>query len=192
MTCNYRGTTVPGAFHAPVQAGSTIRTTWSHDGFGWVHTVGPLMAYMAFCGDDCTSITDIASLKWFKIAEEGLREGYTVGDSNGWFQNDLWENQKTDHWDIVVPKNLKPGKYMVRHEIINLELSPVQFYPNCAQLEVAGEGTSVPGEEFLVQFPGGYSMSGECLFVVTLAEADSRNRSRHCHRRQDQTGKDYG
>lgn len=120
------------------------------------------MAYMASCGDDCTSITDIASLKWFKIAEEGLREGYTVGDSNGWFQNDLWENQKTDHWDIVVPKSLKPGKYMVRHEIINLELSPVQFYPNCAQLEVAGEGTSVPGEEFLVQFPGGYSMSGEC------------------------------
>jgi hypothetical protein len=161
MTCNYHGTTVPGTFHASVEAGSTINATWSHDGFGWVHTVGPLMAYMASCGEDCTSITDIASLKWFKIAEEGLRNGFTVDDPNGWFQNDLWENRNTDHWDIVVPKGLKPGKYMVRHEIINLELAPVQFYPNCAHLDVVGEGASVPGEEYLVQFPGGYSMTGE-------------------------------
>lgn len=118
------------------------------------------MAYMASCGDDCTSIADIGSLKWFKIAEEGLRDGYAIGNEDGWFQNDLWENRRTDHWDVVVPKNLKPGRYMIRHEIINLELSPVQFYPNCAQLEVSGSGSSVPGEEFLVKFPGAYSTSG--------------------------------
>ena len=48
---------------------------------------------------------------------------------------------------------------MVRHEIINLELDPVQLYPNCAQVEVLGSGVEVPGEEFLVQFPGGYRLS---------------------------------
>ena len=160
MTCNYKGAAVPGGLHASVKAGGTIRTTWSHDGFGWAHTIGPLVAYMSSCGDDCTSIKDIGSLKWFKIAEEGLRTGYAIGDLDGWFQNDLWENRRTDHWDIVVPENLKPGRYMIRHEIIMIELSPVQFYPNCAQLEVTGSGSSFPGEEFLVQFPGAYSLSG--------------------------------
>lgn len=161
LTCNFKGTTVPGTFHAPVQAGDTIRTTWVEDGFGWPHTLGPLVAYMASCGDDCTTISNPETLKWFKIAEEGLREGHAIGDKEGWFQNDLWESQKTDHWDVVVPKNLKPGRYMIRHEIIMIELSPVQFYPNCAHLEISGSGLSVPSEEFLVQFPGAYSLSGQ-------------------------------
>lgn len=192
MTCNYRGSTVPGTFHAPVQAGGIIRATWAHDGFGWVHSVGPVLAYMASCGEDCTTVSDIANLNWFKVAEEGLREGFLVGDDKGWFQNDLWENQITDHWDIMVPKNLKPGRYMVRHEIINLELAPVQFYPNCAHLEVLGGGSSVPGDEFLVKFPGGYKTTGQycrenfetslkALSVTVLIYADKSNRSWYCN-----------
>ncbi|KAF2712316.1 lytic polysaccharide monooxygenase [Pleomassaria siparia CBS 279.74] len=173
ITCNYKGATVSGAFHAPVQAGATISTTWSHDGFGWVHTIGPLTAYLASCGDDCTSIVDIANLEWFKIAEEGLREGYAVGNEDGWFQNDLWENRRTDHWDVVVPVGLKPGRYMVRHEIINLQLSPVQFYPNCAQLEVSGSGSSVPSEEYLVKFPGAYSMSDPGIAISGKVSGDN-------------------
>lgn len=166
ITCNYHGIPVTGAYHAPLPAGATISATWAHDGFGWVHTVGPMMAYMASCGDDCTSISNIADLSWFKIAEEGLREGYTVGQSEGWFQYDLWENQKAMWWDIVVPKTLRKGKYLLRHEIVNLELSPVQFYPNCAQVEVTGDGDEVPGEEYLVKFPGAYSVTGEFLWCL--------------------------
>jgi hypothetical protein len=49
---------------------------------------------------------------------------------------------------------------MVRHEIVNLELDPVQFYPNCAHFEVSGDGEGVPGGEYLVKLPGGYSVSG--------------------------------
>ena len=128
-----------------------------------MHTVGPITAYLAACGADCNDIPDITSLSWFKIAEEGLRDGFAVGEEDGWFQNDIWENRRTDHWDVVVPKSLKPGRYMVRHEIINLELDPVQFYPNCAALEVVGEGESVPGEEYLVKFPGAYKLTGKCL-----------------------------
>ena len=93
ITCNNKGNTVPGSYHASVAAGGTIRTTWksADTGFGWVHTLGPVVAYMAACGDDCTTITDTGNLKWFKIAEEGLRDGYAVGELDGWFQNDLWE-----------------------------------------------------------------------------------------------------
>ncbi|KAK8033892.1 glycoside hydrolase family 61 protein [Apiospora marii] len=174
MTCNFRGAAVPDAYHAPVTAGSRISASWNEDGFGWVHTVGPLMAYMAACPDSedgCTSLstTDIADLDWFKIAEEGLREGKAVGEKAGWFQWDLWENQVTDRWDgVVVPKSLRPGKYLIRHEIVNLELSPVQFYPDCAQLDVRGEGDSVPTAEYLVKFPGGYSATGECILPSPL------------------------
>lgn len=53
----------------------------------------------------------------------------------------------------------------MRHEIINLELSPAQFYPNCAALEIGGAGESVPGVEYLVKFPGAYKVTGECLLV---------------------------
>jgi hypothetical protein len=172
MTCNYHGTTVPGAYHAPIRAGSTISASWNSNQFGWVHTVGPMFAYMASCGEDCSAITDIGNLEWFKIAQEGLRDGFLVGDDNGWFQNDIWEDRNTDHWDIVVPKNLKPGKYMVRHEIVNLELAPVQFYPNCAQLDVSGEGESVPGEEYLVKFPGGYKMTDPGIAIAGKIKQD--------------------
>lgn len=116
---------------------------------------------MASCGEDCTTIADTASLKWFKVAEEGLRAGYAVGEADGWFQNDLWENRRTEYWNVTVPKGLKAGRYMIRHEIMNLELNPVQFYPNCAHLEVKGEGSLVPNEEYLVQFPGAYKLSGK-------------------------------
>jgi hypothetical protein len=40
------------------------------------------MAYMADCGADCTTITDIASLQWFKIAQEGLRDKFSVDQPN--------------------------------------------------------------------------------------------------------------
>ncbi|KAJ4300815.1 hypothetical protein N0V90_002903 [Kalmusia sp. IMI 367209] len=168
LTCNFKGITLPGAFHAPVQAGSSIRVTWvSVDGFGWPHTLGPVLAYMADCGGDCAAVTDTATLKWFKIAEEGLRPGFAIGEEDGWFQNDLWENRRTEYWNVTVPKNLKPGKYMIRHEIIMLELSPIQFYPNCAHLEVAGDGLGVPSGDYLVQFPGAYKLSGEyILFLI--------------------------
>ncbi|KAF1947550.1 glycoside hydrolase [Clathrospora elynae] len=166
LTCNYHGTPVPGAFHAPVRAGSTIRTSWNQNSFGWVHTVGPVIAYLASCpGGDCSTIANIADISWFKIAEEGLRKGFALGGPRGL-------NTRTDYWDVVVPLGLKPGKYMVRHEIINLELAPVLFYPNCAQLEVQGEGESFPADNFLVKFPGAYSTSDPGIAISGKVKQD--------------------
>jgi hypothetical protein len=75
----------------------------------------------------------------------------------------LWANRKRDRWDVVVPTGLRPGKYLVRHEIVDLELIPVQFYPNFAQVEVDGEAVGVSGEEYLVKFPGAYNVTGKCV-----------------------------
>jgi cellulase len=49
-----------------------------------------------------------------------------------------------------------------------IQADPAQFYPECAQLQVLGEGTAFPNEEDLVAFPGAYNSSGkfDCLFKV--------------------------
>lgn len=60
--------------------------------------------------------------------------------------------------DYTIPSCLKPGYYLVRHEIIALhaayEYPGAQFYPGCHQLKVTGSGNTTPTS--LVGFPGAY------------------------------------
>jgi hypothetical protein len=121
-----------------------------------------MLAYMANCGGDCSK-ADPAELKWFKIGEQGLRPGYTLNEGAGWPQGDMSgpAGKPKPGWTLTIPKSLKPGNYMIRHELIMLELMPPQFYPDCAQLTVEGDGTAFPSEEYLVKFPGAYKMTGK-------------------------------
>jgi cellulase len=68
---------------------------------------------------------------------------------------------------VRTPAGLKPGHYLIRAEMIGLheadasyEKNPMrgaQFYPNCVQIEVAGNGTvELPSG---VSFPGAYKYS---------------------------------
>lgn len=61
----------------------------------------------------------------------------------------------------TIPKCLKPGYYLVRHEIIALHSAysypGAQVYPGCHQLKVTGSGATVPSS--LVSFPGAYKGS---------------------------------
>lgn len=63
--------------------------------------------------------------------------------------------------DYTIPSCLKPGYYLVRHEIIALHAAysypGAQFYPGCHQLKVVGAGSTVPSD--LVGFPGAYSQN---------------------------------
>jgi hypothetical protein len=191
MTCNFNGAAVPSAYHAPVRAGGSIKAQWANNFTWsdrsldfycdpaslnqtcppgavcdfrclynhWYHSHGPLTAYMADCAGDC-SLVEPASLKWFKIAEEGLRPGSVLGAAAGWYQSDLGA-PAVPGWTVTIPKTLKSGNYLIRHEIIMIELMPPQSYPECAQITVTEGGDATPGEEYLVKFPGAYSMSGE-------------------------------
>lgn len=58
--------------------------------------------------------------------------------------------------DVKTPSSLKAGKYLLRHEMINLEPGGAQFFPNCIQLDVSSEGDSLPDESELLAFPGAY------------------------------------
>ncbi|RDL42041.1 Uncharacterized protein BP5553_02020 [Venustampulla echinocandica] len=163
MTCNYDGTATPSSLHAPIEAGSNITAHW--DNFmpnvwpdGWHHADGPLFAYMAACpGDSCEGF-DGSGAVWFKINQLGLKPD--AQDLRGpWIQGDLLlsGNRVPPGYTVTIPKNLKPGKYLIRHEIIMVASIPAQIYPDCAQLTVTGEGTMFPDHDYLVSFPGAYS-----------------------------------
>jgi hypothetical protein len=121
------------------------------------------MIYMADCGGPCDQFDAEAKGKvWFKIAEWGLNEGYDIGSGSlGWDQWDLTQRG----WNVTIPPNLKPGNYLIRHEILMIELWPPQFYPECAQLNVSGTGDKTPSDEYLVSFPGAYSFTDPGIVV---------------------------
>jgi len=125
----------------------------------WYHFQGPILAYLADCDGDCTTV-DPSALKWFKIAESTLKPGHALIDSAGWDQEPLTWSTNNPGWTITIPENLKSGRYLIRHEILYILNKPTQIFPYCAQIEVSGKGTESPDEEYLVKFPGAYKLSG--------------------------------
>lgn len=116
---------------------------------------------MARCTNDDCHTTDSSTLDWFKIGEKGLESG-TI-EKGTWFQKSFsrWDGEPS-LWSEKVPEGLKKGRYLVRHEIISLHSAhKPQFYPECAHLEVSGEGDREPGKEYLVKIPGVWSMDRE-------------------------------
>lgn len=63
------------------------------------------------------------------------------------------------NYKYTIPKCLKAGYYLVRHETIALhsayEYPGAQWYPSCHQIQVTGSGTST-GPSSKVSFPGAY------------------------------------
>jgi hypothetical protein len=134
--------------------------------YSWVHATGPMLVYMAACNGPCDQFEPEGKRVWFKIYETGLKNGGEVDPvsgtridvASGWAWDQIQFANKG--WSITIPKNLKPGNYLIRHEIIMIELMPPQFYPECAHLTVSGDGDKLPSDEELVSFPGAYSMDG--------------------------------
>ncbi|KAF2789143.1 lytic polysaccharide monooxygenase [Melanomma pulvis-pyrius CBS 109.77] len=151
LACNFPG--APAQTSIPITAGENITAVY----YSWVHTVGPMIAWMADCGGDCKTF-DAAGAEWFKIGEKGLLDG-TI-EEGMWFQRAFvnWDGGGS-LWPETVPSSLRPGKYLIRHEIISLHsANKPQWYPECAHLEVKGNGTGFPGKEYMASIPGVYSM----------------------------------
>lgn len=153
----------------PANPGSVFSVQWSGgDGISkWPHNIGPLMTYMAPCGDTPCNEFDAAGAAWFKIDQLGLK---TDGSGN-WSQNDIYEYG--DAYDVTLPQALAPGGYLVRHEIIALhlatEMGGAEFYPMCTQIMVQGSGSGVPNPT--VSFPGAYSDSDPGIFDPHVFDA---------------------
>ncbi|KAF2713703.1 lytic polysaccharide monooxygenase [Pleomassaria siparia CBS 279.74] len=152
LACNFPGT--PAHASIPINAGENITGVYGM----WVHTVGPMLVWMADCSGNCRTF-DADKADWFKIGERGLLEG-TI-EEGMWFQRAFvnWDGGPS-LWTENVPASLKAGNYLIRHEIISLHsANKPQWYPECAHLEVKGSGTKSPGKEYLAKIPGVYSMN---------------------------------
>ncbi|PSN67181.1 endoglucanase B [Corynespora cassiicola Philippines] len=101
-----------------------------------------------------------------KLWHEGKYENNPFPQPGKWSTtSDLAKNG--GHMNVRIPKDLKAGFYLIRAEMIafhegevSYEKNPIrgaQFYPNCVQIEVTGEGTvELPKG---VSFPGAYKYS---------------------------------
>lgn len=133
---------VPGALHIPVRAGTEIALQW----LTWPEShVGPVMDYLARCeGGDCSKV-DKTALKFTKIAQAGLKEGVTWETNwlKAWRVDDFMTRDNFT-WTVTVPRGLKSGAYVLRHEILALhsawEKGGAQAYPQCVNLMVEGDG----------------------------------------------------
>jgi hypothetical protein len=166
LSCNTPGT--PARAYIPITAGQNITAVYAY----WVHTVGPMIAWLAYCANDANDCHtfDSSSADWFKIGQKGLLEGTIEGGT--WFQKSfsMWDGRPS-LWSETIPKTLRPGKYLVRHEIISLHsANKPQFYPECAHLDVRGSGDGFPGKEYLVKIPGVWSMERKCAVLCLVVK----------------------
>ncbi|KAK0657875.1 glycosyl hydrolase family 61-domain-containing protein [Cercophora newfieldiana] len=153
MACNMGRSPVPSAI-AQVRAGSNISFHWSH----WLYShKGPITAWMAPYSGDIANV-NVNELEFFKIAEDTV-------DAAGVWANVRMMNRTNNTWTATIPADIKPGKYIIRHEIVALhfslgtvpgwEMLPVgpQFYMTCFNFQVTGGGDASPEG---VKFPGAY------------------------------------
>jgi lytic cellulose monooxygenase (C1-hydroxylating) len=131
------------ALSATVAAGDSIALHWN----SWPEShKGPVLDYLASCGDADCSTVDKTTLKFFKFNEKGIVDG-TVGSNGLWAADDISEATRFT-WTTTIPASLKPGNYVLRHEIIALhsahELNGAQNYPQCINLKVTGSGSELP------------------------------------------------
>ncbi|KAF4573492.1 Lytic polysaccharide monooxygenase AA9 [Pleurotus pulmonarius] len=141
----------PAPIFATVAAGSQVHLNWTT----WPDShMGPLITYMALAPSDITNWSPGSSAVWFKVHEAGK-----TADGK-WAATDiLTENNSI--YTFTIPPNLRPGQYIIRHEIIALHSAfaypGAQFYPSCIQVQVTGSGTAFPTS--FVSFPGAYTPS---------------------------------
>ncbi|KAK4210159.1 glycosyl hydrolase family 61-domain-containing protein [Rhypophila decipiens] len=126
----------PAQGHASVKAGSKVNLHWNPV---WPEShQGPVIDYMAACNGPCETV-DKSQLKWFKIDGAGH-------DGTTWAADALVANGNS--WLVQIPADLKPGNYVLRHEIIALHgganINGAQSYPQCFNLEVTGSGSNLP------------------------------------------------
>lgn len=139
IICHRDGKNAKG--HAEVAAGSQIFIKWNT----WPDShKGPVLNYLANCGDAGCETVDKTTLKFFKIAEAGLIDGSST--PGVYAADQLIDNGLG--WMVEIPSDIAPGNYVLRHEIIALhsgnQANGAQNYPQCFNLKVTGSGSSKP------------------------------------------------
>lgn len=123
-----------------VEAGNSINLKWTD----WpVSHVGPVLTYLANARGEFSQV-DKVNLLFVKIEEAGLlRNSSNPGKPEGYYAANRLMDQG-DRWTVTIPKNVAPGNYVLRHEIIALmeaaDPNKAQHYPQCINIKVTGNG----------------------------------------------------
>lgn len=129
ITCNIGRdgkNNVPASVSASVAAGSTVKFLWTD----WQSDhPGPIMTYLADCKGSCSSFSGSSGNVWVKIDHAG----YDASQAVPWASKRLPTQNST--WTVTLPSKIKPGEYVLRHEILGLQrtnksayLRPHSFY----------------------------------------------------------------
>ncbi|KAF2833494.1 glycoside hydrolase [Ophiobolus disseminans] len=159
ITCGAAGN-IPAKLSVPVLPGDKVKLKW--DQWGSSHS-GPVMNYLADCGGSCSTFKGDTGTPWVKFDQMA----YDTTKSPPWGSDFLAKQGAA--WTVTVP-NLKPGDYIIRHEILGLHVAGTrngaQFYPMCVQIKVGGSGTkSLPAG---VGLPGAYNPDDKDGVLVEL------------------------
>lgn len=132
----------PAKGHVRVAAGDSIALTWNT----WPDSHhGPIIDYLAACNGPCESV-DKTALRFFKIDGAGKADPSATASPGYWADDVMMADGLT--WLVTIPASVKPGNYVLRHEIIALhsanQANGAQAYPQCFNLEVVGSGTAAP------------------------------------------------
>nr|CAB97283.2 related to cel1 protein precursor [Neurospora crassa] len=142
MRCN-GGTSAQ--LSATVQAGSNVTAVWKQ----WTHEQGPVQVWLFKCPGAFGSSCKGDGKGWFKIDEMGMWGGKL--NSANWGTALIVKNHQ---WSSEIPKNMAPGNYLIRHELLALhQANTPQFYAECAQIVVQGSGNAVPPSDYLYSIP---------------------------------------
>ncbi|KAK4464303.1 glycoside hydrolase family 61 protein [Cladorrhinum samala] len=163
IACNNPGVAPPS--YIPIEAGEDITAVYYY----WLHPVGPMTVWLAHCGDDCAT-ADVNEVGWFKIWEAGLLEGNLAEGT--WYQKQFqrWDGSP-GLWPVTIPKSLKAGLYMIRHEILSIHIEDKpQFYPECGHLNITTGGDVFPEEKWLQKFPGAYDKNDPSIKINVYTE----------------------
>ncbi|KAK0717308.1 glycosyl hydrolase family 61-domain-containing protein [Lasiosphaeria miniovina] len=164
MRCNVLGDKqVP--YTIKVAPGDNLTFDWHHNNRTDADDViadshhGPALVYLS--PDPPTDNSFV------KIWEEGLYEQGTTPFTPGKWATTADIAANHGHMNVRIPAGLKAGHYLIRAEMIGLHEADAnyqkvpfrgaQFYPNCVQIEVVGDGAVELPEG--VSFPGAYKYS---------------------------------
>jgi|TARA_R110002003_G_scaffold998_1_gene21941 hypothetical protein len=182
ITCNVGGN-IPAKGIIPVNPGDKVYVLASHrcsfhhslcflltaprsvlkwDQWGSSHS-GPVMNYLADCGGSCSNFKGDSGTPWVKFDQMA----YDTTKSPPWGSDYLAKQGAS--WTVTIP-NVKPGEYILRHEILGLHVAGTrmgaQFYPACVQLKIGGSGTK--GLPAGVGLPGAYNPDDKAGVLVQL------------------------
>ncbi|THV04745.1 hypothetical protein K435DRAFT_835269 [Dendrothele bispora CBS 962.96] len=172
LACNIIGS--QAANKCPLMPGDSVTVemhqqpndrTCANEAIGGDH-FGPVTIYMAKVDNSLTAVGSDAS--WFKVSELGL-----VSSAPDYWGSEVL-NDNCGHYTFTIPKDIAPGDYLIRAEVIALHVasSPggAQFYPACFQATVGGSGTAKPSG---VKIPGAYSSNDPGILINIYTQLNS-------------------